>query len=105
MLKRRSFLQKIASVITLAPLSAAANQLATSNRTLNEQNKRLSAQLTSINDDTDNIDAEKDELKRIASMALQLDDRKRTLLDEKSIQDITTGLLKDTGIKANIIKE
>lgn len=30
MLKRRSFLQKIASVITLAPLSAAANQLATS---------------------------------------------------------------------------
>jgi len=86
-------------------LNTSANQLATSNRTLNEQNKRLSAQLTSINDDTDNIDAEKDELKRIASMALQLDDRKRTLLDEKSIQDITTGLLKDTGIKANIIKE
>ena len=41
MLKRRSFLQKIASVITLAPLSVAANQLTTSTDNKTRKHKKI----------------------------------------------------------------
>ena len=86
-------------------LNTQANSLATSNRTLNEQNKKLQAQLTSVNADTGNIDQEKEVLKQIATQALHLDNRKHTLLDQKNVQEIASTLLKDTGIKASIIKE
>lgn len=86
-------------------LNAEANQLASSNRVLSEQNKKLQSQLFSVNADTGNIDQEKEALKQIAANALHLDDRKKFLLDQKNIQEVTSTLLKDTGIKANIIKE
>ena len=86
-------------------LNTEANQLANSNRILSEQNKKLQAQLSNVNADTHNINHEKESLKQIAANALHLDDRKKFLLDQKNIQEVTSTLLKDTGIKANIIKE
>ena len=102
-IKRQREVEEINSKIL--ELNTEANQLANSNRILSEQNKKLQAQLSNVNADTGNIDQEKESLKQIAANALHLDDRKKFLLDQKNIQEVTSTLLKDTGIKANIIKE
>lgn len=51
------------------------------------------------------LDKEKDRLRDLAQAALKLIERKNELITEKSIQEVSLGLLKDTGIKASIIKE
>jgi DNA repair exonuclease SbcCD ATPase subunit len=51
------------------------------------------------------LDKEKDRLRTLAQDALKLIERKNQLITEKSIQEVSLGLLKDTGIKASIIKE
>lgn len=51
------------------------------------------------------LDKEKDRLRELAQDALKLIERKNELITEKSIQEVSLGLLKDTGIKASIIKE
>lgn len=86
-------------------LNTEAHDLALTNKTLSEQNKKLQIQLSSVYADTGNIDIEKDTLRKIAATALHLDEKKKTLLDQKNIQEVTATLLKDTGIKASIIKE
>ena len=51
------------------------------------------------------LDKEKDRLRELAQDALKLIERKNELITEKQIQEVSLGLLKDTGIKASIIKE
>lgn len=51
------------------------------------------------------LDREKDKLRELAQSALKLIERKNELISEKSIQEVSLGLLKDTGIKASIIRE
>lgn len=51
------------------------------------------------------IESEKDKLRDLAQNALKLIERKNELITEKSIQEVQLGLLKDSGIKAQIIKE
>lgn len=51
------------------------------------------------------LDKEKERLRELAQNALKLIERKNELITEKSIQEVSLGLLKDTGIKASIIKE
>lgn len=51
------------------------------------------------------LEKEKDRLRDLAQSALKLIERKNELITEKSIQEVSLGLLKDTGIKSSIIKE
>jgi DNA repair exonuclease SbcCD ATPase subunit len=61
--------------------------------------------IENANGDTNNIDEEKNKLKQIADEALILIDDKNRLYQEKQIHDISSILLKDSGIKTAIIKE
>jgi DNA repair exonuclease SbcCD ATPase subunit len=70
-----------------------------------KQNKKLEEDIASTNQDTGNIDAEKLKLKQIADDAMTLINRKSELFQEKQIQEVSSMLLKDTGIKTAIIKE
>lgn len=56
---------------------------------------------------TENVDieSERERLRQLGQNALKLIERKNELLTEKQLQDVSLGLLKDTGIKASIIKE
>lgn len=72
----------------------------------------LTASKTQVNrkilaSQTQNVDIEKekDRLRELGANALKLIERKNDLLVEKQLQDVQFGLLKDSGIKASIIKE
>jgi DNA repair exonuclease SbcCD ATPase subunit len=54
---------------------------------------------------TVDVKAEKDKLKDLAQNALKLLETKAELLQEKAVQEVSVILLKDTGIKASIVKE
>jgi DNA repair exonuclease SbcCD ATPase subunit len=51
------------------------------------------------------IQKEREKLKEVAAAALELIERKSELIKEKSLQEVALGLLKETGIKASIVKE
>jgi DNA repair exonuclease SbcCD ATPase subunit len=61
--------------------------------------------IKSIRADVTDISIEKTKLKTIADTALTLLQQKNDLMDIRNIQEISQLLLKDTGIKAAIIKE
>lgn len=63
------------------------------------------ATINRVGDNRGNIDDERRKLNEIAAEALLIIRRRNELLEEKSLQDISAILLKDTGIKAEIIKE
>lgn len=65
-------------------------------------NDQITEQMNSAQID---VQAEKDKLKELAQSALKLIERKAELLEEKNIQEVSVNLLKDTGIKASIVKE
>ncbi len=52
-----------------------------------------------------NIEKEKDSLKELAASALELIERKNELITEQHIQSVALTLLKDSGIKASIVRE
>jgi len=56
-------------------------------------------------DDTGNMDDEKQKLKAMAREVMTLVGEKTTLNEEKYYQDIASSLLKDTGIKTKIIRQ
>lgn len=58
-----------------------------------------------IEEDSGDLDAEKEKMKQIAKEALQFISRKNELSEEKQLQEISQVLLKDNGIKTAIIKE
>jgi DNA repair exonuclease SbcCD ATPase subunit len=58
-----------------------------------------------LKQDTTGLETEKSKLKAAADIALGLINRKKSLLTERSIQEIVAGLLKDSGIKSAIIRE
>jgi DNA repair exonuclease SbcCD ATPase subunit len=61
--------------------------------------------ISDLKQSTTGIKDEKAKLKGFADNALALIDRKNTLLQERSIQEVVAGLLKDSGIKSAIIRE
>lgn len=89
----------------LLALNVQCNSLVTTNNTLMKQNKKLREDIESATNDTANVDAEKKKLKQIADDALLLIERKNELFSEKQIHDVSSILLKDTGVKTAIIKE
>ena len=103
LIERQEKLDKINK--ELLTLNVQCNAIHSSNKTLFNQNKKLKLDIEATNNDTVNIDEEKKKLKDIADEALLLIDRKNELYQEKQIQDVSSILLKDTGIKTAIIKE
>jgi len=61
--------------------------------------------IQSIQKNNSNVIDEKQKLKELAEKAMGLLGRKSELLEEKNLQDVSLILLKDSGIKAAIIKE
>lgn len=77
-------------------------------RAIEEIEEKIADKLESIEKikgDSGNLEEEQKRLKNVAASALQLITRKNELSDEKSVQEISSVLLKDTGIKTAIIKE
>jgi DNA repair exonuclease SbcCD ATPase subunit len=89
----------------LLTLNAQSNAIHSANLLLSKQNKKLEVEIQSTKEDTGNIDAEKLKLKEIADDAMTLINRKSELFQDKQIQEVSSMLLKDTGIKTAIIKE
>lgn len=86
-------------------LNIDLNSINSTNSLLQSQNKTMLKQIESAKKDTDNIDVEKKKLHNIATEALALIERKNELSAERNIQEVSSLLLKDTGIKTAIIKE
>lgn len=89
----------------LLALNVQCNAAHSSSVMLSKQNAKLEADILSMKEDTANIDEEKRKLKNIADEALVLIDKKNQLFAEKQIHEVSSILLKDTGIKTAIIKE
>jgi DNA repair exonuclease SbcCD ATPase subunit len=89
----------------LLTLNAQSNASHSATLLLLKQNEKLEKDIASTSQDTGNIDAEKLKLKQIADDAMTLINRKAELFQEKQIQEVSSMLLKDTGIKTAIIKE
>lgn len=62
-------------------------------------------QIDRIRNDSSDLDAEKQKLKQLAADALKVIERRSELLYEKQLQEISSILLKDSGIKTAIIRE
>ena len=73
--------------------------------TLKKQNESLYNEINNTQKESGNIDFEKDKLKQYASDAISFVNEKTVLQEQRSIEDIASILLKDTGIKTAVIKE
>ena len=89
----------------LLTLTVQCNTITSTNMNLIRHNKKLAEDIENANKDTADVDAEKKKLKDIADEALALIEKKNELLQEKQLQEVSSILLKDTGIKTAIIKE
>ena len=89
----------------LLALNVQCNAVHNASVLLTKQNKKLESDIQSMKEDTGNIDEEKRKLKEIADDALLLIENKNQLYQEKQIHEVSSMLLKDTGIKTAIIKE
>lgn len=89
----------------LLALNVQCNAAHNASVMLIKQNAKLETEILSMKEDTANIDEEKRKLKDIADEALVLIDKKNQLFAEKQIHEVSSILLKDTGIKTAIIKE
>jgi DNA repair exonuclease SbcCD ATPase subunit len=66
---------------------------------------RLSASITEDEGATGNIEEEQEKLRQAAQTVLELTDKKNVALEDKHYLDAQAIMLKDTGIKANVIKQ
>ena len=67
---------------------------------------RLQDKLSSVNDSIiGDIEEEKNKLKEAAADVLKLIERRNALIKERSLQEVSVSLLKDSGIKSSIVKE
>jgi DNA repair exonuclease SbcCD ATPase subunit len=83
-------------------------ELSTKNSTitlLNRQIKQLEAEIEDSKADTSNLDEEKRKLKELAEDAMEKIKTKTALSEQRSLEEVASILLKDTGIKTAIIRE
>lgn len=73
--------------------------------TLETQNKALIKEIDSIQHDIGDIDIEKAKMKELANTAMDSVKLKTSLQERRNIEDISSILLKDTGIKSAVIRE
>lgn len=103
LIERQKELATINREITM--LNAQCNSILNANALLARQNVGLQQDIASTSNDTSNIDTEKLKLKEIADEAVLLIERKTQLYSEKQVHEVSSLLLKDTGIKTAIIRE
>lgn len=103
LIERQKELAAINREITM--LNAQCNSILNANALLARQNVGLQQDIASTSNDTSNIDTEKLKLKEIADEAVLLIERKTQLYSEKQVHEVSSLLLKDTGIKTAIIRE
>lgn len=72
---------------------------------LNKQNSQYMKEISDVENDTSNISLEKTKLKELAALVIEKLTEKNTLTELRSIQDASSLLLKDTGVKTAIIRE
>ena len=72
---------------------------------LSKLNKELEQEILDLNENQGDINSEKNTLKAYAEEALKLNGEKMDITKKRNIQDISSILLRDTGIKTQIIKE
>jgi DNA repair exonuclease SbcCD ATPase subunit len=83
-------------------------ELSTKNSTvtlLNSQIKQLETEIEDSKADTSNLDEEKRKLKELAETAMEKIKHKTSLQERRSLEEVASILLKDTGIKTAIIRE
>lgn len=108
-----SCLEKLNSKLEkIAELNKALTQknieLSTCNNTisiLNRQIASLQSEIKEHNQDTTNVDEEKNKLKKLAEDAMLMLEAKTKLSEQKNLQEIASLLLRDNGIKTAIIRE
>jgi DNA repair exonuclease SbcCD ATPase subunit len=99
-------LKQIDDIVTeISELNIEISTMNSTISTLNSQNTKLLQEIENTKSNTESIDAEKVKLKELAKAAMQFLDRKTVLSEERTIQEISATLLKDTGIKTAVIKE
>ncbi len=99
-------LKEIDDVVTeISELNIEISTMNSTISTLNSQNTKLLQEIENTKSNTESIDAEKTKLKELAKSAMQFLDRKTILSEERTVQEISATLLKDTGIKTAVIKE
>ena len=72
---------------------------------LTKLNKDLESEISDLNENQGDINSEKNTLKAYAEEALKLNATKMDITKKRNVQDIAAILLRDTGIKTQIIKE
>ena len=83
-------------------------ELSTKNQTVSLLNKHIAELEQEIKDtdtNSDDLDREKTVLKELATDAMQKVQVKKKLIEQRSVEEISGHLLKDTGIKTAIIRE
>mgnify|MGYP001765415141 CR=1 FL=1 len=73
--------------------------------TLNSDNDKLQQEIKKIQQDSGNLNQEKQLMKALASDAVDLINQKNQILNEQRIQGVAAQLLKDSGIKTTIVRE
>ncbi len=81
------------------------NDIQTQRGFIQDSIQGLEQERTKAKTDIDKIQTEKDKLTNIISDARESISKKKEVSKEKYIQEITAGLLKDSGVKTTIIKE
>lgn len=72
---------------------------------LTSQNRSLQSDIDNLQLDKGDIDKEKLKLKELANIAMENVKQKTSLQERRNIEDISSILLKDTGIKSAVIRE
>ena len=83
-------------------------QVAQHNTTISETNKyigKLQKQIQLLQGTQENLDEETGKLAELKQKLVDLENRKKELIEEKAYYDAASVLLKDTGIKTKIIKQ
>jgi DNA repair exonuclease SbcCD ATPase subunit len=83
-------------------------EVATKNTTITETNKlivRLQKQIDELQNKTASTDKEVQELNILKDVLSELKNNLRDLIDEKTYLEVSSNLLKDTGIKTKIVKQ
>lgn len=89
-------------------LSLNAKLLTTKNaelRMIGVNKNSLIKEKSGLEESSENLDSEKESLRIAASEAIDLVNKKKALMHEKSIQETATLLLKDQGIKTSIVRK
>ena len=101
--ERLSNINTILNTITEKNIELSTKNSAVS--LINKQISNLEREIENNQADTANIDEEKRKLKELAKAAIEKISVKTTLHEHRNLQEVSSILLKDTGIKTAIIRE